>query len=157
MPRRNRSLEREIAPDPKYNSILVAKFINRLMMRGKKSIAQRIMYDALDIIAERTKKEPLEMFQQAVKNATPLLEVRSRRVGGASYQIPVEVPQRRGLSLAIRWLVTNARKRPGGRTMAEKLAGEIMDAANNTGITIKKREDTHRMAEANRAFAHYRW
>ncbi len=157
MPRRNRPLERKIAPDPKYNSVLVAKFINRLMMRGKKSTAQRIMYDALDIIASRTKKEPLEVFQQAIKNATPLLEVRSRRVGGASYQIPVEVPQRRGLSLAIRWLVTNARKRPGGHTMAEKLAGELMDAANNTGATIKKREDTHRMAEANRAFAHYRW
>jgi small subunit ribosomal protein S7 len=157
MPRRNRPLERKIAPDPKYNNVLVARFINRLMMRGKKSTAQRIMYEALDIIAQRTKKDPLEVFQQAIKNATPLLEVRSRRVGGASYQIPVEVSQRRGLSLAIRWLVTNARKRPGGRTMAEKLAGELMDAANNTGATIKKREDTHRMAEANRAFAHYRW
>ncbi len=156
MPRRKRAEIRQIEPDPKYNSVLVARFINRLMMKGKKSVAQRIMYDALDIIAQKTKKDPLEVFQQAIKNATPLLEVRSRRVGGASYQVPVEVSERRGLTLAIRWLVTNARKR-SGRGMAQKLAGELMDAANNTGATIKQREDTHRMAEANRAFAHYRW
>ncbi len=156
MPRRKRAEIRHIEPDPKYNSVLVAKFINRLMMKGKKSVAQRIMYDALDIIAQKTKKDPLEVFQQAVKNATPLLEVRSRRVGGASYQVPVEVSERRGLTLAIRWLVTNARKH-SGRGMAQKLAGELLDAANNTGATIKQREDTHRMAEANRAFAHYRW
>ena len=156
MPRRNRPPKRRIAPDSKYNSILVQQFINKLMQRGKKSTAQRIFYDALDIVEARAKRPGLEVFEQAVKNATPILEVKPRRVGGATYQVPVEVRQDRRLSLAIRWLVNTARSR-SGKTMAEKLASELMDAANNTGATIKRREDTHRMAEANRAFAHYRW
>jgi small subunit ribosomal protein S7 len=156
MPRRNRPPKREIAPDIKYNSELASRFINKLMIEGKKSTAQRIFYAALDIVEERTKRSGLEVFEQAVQNATPILEVKPRRVGGATYQVPVEVRPDRRRSLAIRWLVASARNR-GGRTMADKLAGELLDAANNTGATIKKREDTHRMAEANRAFAHYRW
>jgi small subunit ribosomal protein S7 len=156
MPRRNRPPKRKISPDIKYNSVLVTQFINKLMMKGKKSTAQRIFYDALDIVESRAKRSGLEVFEQAVKNATPILEVKPRRVGGATYQVPVEVRPDRRLSLAIRWLVASARNRPG-KSMAEKLANELLDAANNTGTTIKKREDTHRMAEANRAFAHYRW
>ncbi|MGD8398188.1 MAG: 30S ribosomal protein S7 [Anaerolineae bacterium] len=156
MPRRNRPPKREVEPDIKYNSILVAQFINKLMMAGKKSTAQRIFYDALGLIEERAKRPGIEVFEQAIKNATPILEVKPRRVGGATYQVPVEVPPGRRMSLAIRWLVDTTRRRPG-KSMAEKLANELMDAANNTGATIKKREDTHRMAEANRAFAHYRW
>ena len=156
MPRRNRPPKREIAPDIKYNSVLVSKFINKLMYSGKKSTAQRIFYDALDIIEARTKRPGLDVFEQAVRNATPIVEVKPRRVGGATYQVPVEVRADRRLSLAIRWLVATARNR-SGKTMAEKLASELMDAASNTGATIKRREDTHRMAEANRAFAHYRW
>lgn len=156
MPRRNRPPKREIAPDIKYNSVLVSQFINKLMQKGKKSTAQGIFYDALDLIEDRAKRPGVEVFEQAVRNATPILEVKPRRVGGATYQVPVEVRADRRLSLAIRWLVASARNR-SGRSMAEKLAGELMDAANNTGATVKKREDTHRMAEANRAFAHYRW
>jgi small subunit ribosomal protein S7 len=156
MPRRNRPPKRRIAPDIKYNSILVSQFINKLMHQGKKSTAQRIFYDALDLIEERTKRPGLDVFEQAVKNATPILEVKPRRVGGATYQVPVEVRADRRLSLAIRWLVASTRNR-SGRSTAEKLASELMDAASNTGATVKKREDTHRMAEANRAFAHYRW
>jgi small subunit ribosomal protein S7 len=156
MPRRNRAPRREIAPDYKYNSVLVQMFINKLMAQGKKSTAQRVFYDALDLIEERAKRPGLEVFEQAVRNATPVLEVKPRRVGGATYQVPVEVRPERRLSLAIRWLVATTRGR-SGRSMSEKLAAELMDAANNTGATIKKREDTHRMAEANRAFAHYRW
>jgi small subunit ribosomal protein S7 len=156
MPRRNRPPKREIAPDIKYNSELVARFINKLMVQGKKSTAQRILYDALDIVEARTKRPGLEVFEHAVRNATPILEVKPRRVGGATYQVPVEVRPDRRMSLAIRWLVDTARKR-SGKSMAEKLASELMDAANNTGATVKKREDTHKMAEANRAFAHYRW
>ena len=156
MPRRNRPPKREVETDIKYNSILVTQFINKLMMAGKKSTAQRIFYDALDIIEERAKRPGLDVFEQAVKNATPILEVKPRRVGGATYQVPVEVRSDRRLSLAIRWLVASTRNR-SGKSMAEKLAGELMDAANNTGATVKRREDTHRMAEANRAFAHYRW
>jgi small subunit ribosomal protein S7 len=156
MPRRNRPPKREIAPDIKYNSVLVSQFINKLMIKGKKSTAQRIFYDALDIIEERAKRPGLDVFEQAVKNATPILEVKPRRVGGATYQVPVEVRSDRRLSLAIRWLVGSTRNR-SGKSMAEKLASELMDAANNTGATVKRREDTHRMAEANRAFAHYRW
>jgi small subunit ribosomal protein S7 len=156
MPRRNRPPKREIAPDIKYNSVLVSQFINKLMARGKKSTAQRIFYDALDIVEARAKRPGLEVFEQAVKNATPILEVKPRRVGGATYQVPVEVRPDRRLSLAIRWLVQTTRNR-SGRSMAEKLANELLDAANNTGATIKRREDTHKMAEANRAFAHYRW
>jgi small subunit ribosomal protein S7 len=156
MPRRNRPPKRDIAPDIKYNSVLVARFINKLMQDGKKSTAQRIFYDALDIVEGRAKKPGLEVFEQAIRNATPIIEVKPRRVGGATYQVPVEVRAERQRSLAIRWLVDTTRRRPG-KTMAEKLANEIMDAASNTGQTVKKREDTHRMAEANRAFAHYRW
>jgi small subunit ribosomal protein S7 len=156
MPRRNRPPKREIAPDIKYNSVLVSRFINKLMRSGKKSTAQRIFYDALDIVETRAKRPGLEVFEQAVRNATPILEVKPRRVGGATYQVPVEVRPERKSSLAIRWLIQSARNRPG-KSMSEKLANELLDAANNTGATVKKREDTHRMAEANRAFAHYRW
>ena len=156
MPRRNRPPKREIAPDIKYNSVLAAQFVNKLMAKGKKSTAQRIFYHALDIAEQRAKRSGLEVFEQAIKNATPILEVKPRRVGGATYQVPVEVRPDRRVSLAIRWLIQSARKR-AGKTMADKLANELLDAANNTGTTIKRREDTHRMAEANRAFAHYRW
>jgi small subunit ribosomal protein S7 len=156
MPRRNRPPRREIEPDIKHNSVMVARFINKLMMRGKRSIAERILYDAFDIIESRVHKNPLDVFEEAVNNATPILEVKPRRVGGATYQVPVEVMPERRLSLAMRWLVQNARKRTG-KSMAEKLAAELMDAAQGQGATIKKKEDTHRMAEANRAFAHYRW
>jgi small subunit ribosomal protein S7 len=136
--------------------VLVARFINKLMESGKKSTAQGVFYTALELSESRAKRPGLEVFEQAVKNATPILEVKPRRVGGATYQVPVEVRPERRVSLAIRWLIQSARRRPG-KSMAEKLANELMDAANNTGATIKKREDTHRMAEANRAFAHYRW
>jgi len=156
MPRRNRPPRRQIEPDIKYNSVLVARFINKLMMRGKKSLAERILYDAFGIIADRVSRNPLDVFEQAVNNAAPILEVKPRRVGGATYQVPVEVGPERRISLAMRWLVQNARKR-AGKSMAEKLAAELMDAAQGQGATIKKKEDTHKMAEANRAFAHYRW
>jgi small subunit ribosomal protein S7 len=156
MPRRNRPPKRRIAPDIKYNSVLVSRFINKLMVDGKKSTAQTVFYDALDIVESRARRPGLEVFEQAIKNATPILEVKPRRVGGATYQVPVEVRPDRRISLAIRWLIQTTRKR-SGKTMADKLANELMDAANNTGTTIKRREDTHRMAEANRAFAHYRW
>jgi small subunit ribosomal protein S7 len=139
-----------------YNDVLVQRFINRLMVCGKKSVAEKIFYRAMEIVGERTKRNPLEVFHQALKNVMPVLEVRPRRVGGATYQVPMEVRPERRISLGIRWLVTSARKR-GGRTMIEKLAAEIVDAANNQGAAVKKREDTHRMAEANKAFAHYRW
>jgi small subunit ribosomal protein S7 len=139
-----------------YNDVLVQRFINRLMVCGKKSVAEKIFYRAMEIVGERTKRNPLEVFHQALKNVMPVLEVRPRRVGGATYQVPMEVRPERRISLGIRWLVTSARKR-GGRTIIEKLAAEIMDAANNQGAAVKKREDTHRMAEANKAFAHYRW
>jgi small subunit ribosomal protein S7 len=135
---------------------LVQQFINKLMMSGKKSTAQRVFYDALDLAEQRARRPGLEVFEQAIKNATPILEVKPRRVGGATYQVPVEVRADRRVSLAIRWLIQSSRKR-SGKTMAERLANELLDAANNTGTTIKRREDTHRMAEANRAFAHYRW
>ncbi|MFQ5812807.1 MAG: 30S ribosomal protein S7 [Anaerolineae bacterium] len=156
MPRRYRPSKREIEPDIKYNNQMVAKFINKLMKGGKKSLAARILYSSFDIIEERMKKSPLDVFEQAINNAAPVLEVKPRRVGGATYQIPMEVPPDRRISLAVRWLLQSARNRPG-KTMAEKLAGELMDAAQGTGATIKKKDDTHRMAEANKAFAHYRW
>jgi small subunit ribosomal protein S7 len=136
--------------------VTVAKFINRLMLKGKKSVAEGIMYDAFGIIEEKTKRNPLDVFEQAIKNATPVIEVKPRRVGGATYQVPVEVEPHRRLSLVMRWLIQTARSR-SGKSMAEKLAGELMDASQGTGVTIKKKEDTHKMAEANRAFAHYRW
>ena len=156
MPRRYRPPKRKIKPDARYNSVTVAKFINRVMKQGKKSVAARIVYDALDIIQARTKRPPLEVMEDAVRNVSPVLEVKPRRVGGSTYQIPVEVPPNRRLTLAMRWLLAAARSRPG-KSMAEKLANELMDAARETGSAVKKREDTYRMAEANRAFAHYRW
>ena len=140
----------------KYNNEMVAKFINKLMRGGKKSLAARILYNSFDIIEEKMKKSPLDVFEQALNNAAPVLEVKPRRVGGATYQIPMEVPADRRISLAVRWLLQSARNRPG-KSMAEKLANELMDAAQGTGATIKKKDDTHRMAEANKAFAHYRW
>ena len=154
--RRNRAERRPITPDPRYNSEVVSKFMNNLMERGKKSLAASIIYDAFDIIEERTKRPPLEVFEEALKNATPLVEVKPRRVGGATYQIPVEIGPARRQALAMRWLIDSARKR-SGRDMAIRLAGELLDAARNEGTTIKKREDTHRMAEANQAFAHFRY
>ena len=156
MPRRNRPPKRKIAPDVRYDSVLVAKFINRLMKGGKKSTAAGVMYDAFDIVEARSKRNPLEVFEQALQNAMPVIEVKPRRVGGSTYQIPVEVSGQRRMSLGMRWLLAASRSRPG-KSMAEKLAGEFMDAAQGTGATIKKKEDTHKMAEANRAFSHYRW
>ena len=154
--RRNRAPVRETMPDPKYRNVALAKFINRLMLDGKKSKAQYVVYHSLDIIADRTGKPAIEVFEQAIQNASPMVEVKPRRVGGATYQVPIEVASGRRQALAHRWIIANARKR-SGKSMAQKLAAELLDAANNTGATVKKKEDTHRMAEANRAFAHYRW
>ncbi|MGB9868118.1 MAG: 30S ribosomal protein S7 [Bacillota bacterium] len=156
MPRRGRAPIRKVDPDPIYGSILAAKFINKIMWDGKKSLAQSIFYQAMDIVREKTGKDPLEVLDKAVKNVAPMLEVRPRRVGGATYQVPMEVRPERRNSLAIRWIVEYARQR-SERGMVARLAAEIMDAANNTGGAVKKKEDTHRMAEANKAFAHYRW
>jgi small subunit ribosomal protein S7 len=156
MPRRYSPPKRKVDPDPKHNNVQIAMFINRLMKDGKKSTARRIMYDALDLIEERAKRDPVEMFEQAIQNATPMVEVKPRRVGGSTYQVPVEVNPYRRASLSMRWLLDAARKRPG-HGMAEKLAGELMDAANGQGAAVKKKDDTHRMAEANRSFSHYRW
>ena len=156
MPRKGSVSKREILPDPLYNSLLVARFANKLMYDGQKGIARSIIYDAFDILKEKTGKDPLEVFETAIRNVSPVLEVKPRRVGGATYQVPVEVSNQRKIILAIRWIVNTSRKR-GEKTMAQRLAAELLDAANNTGVTIKKKEDTHRMAEANRAFAHYRW
>ena len=156
MPRRRRPEPREILPDPVYNSTLAEKFVNSMMWDGKKTIAQKIFYRAMDKIRERSGDDPLKLFKKAVENCKPLLEVKTRRVGGANYQVPVEVPQNRRTSLAIRWIIGNARTRPE-KSMAEKLANELNDAANMRGGAIKKKDDVHRMAEANKAFAHYRW
>ncbi|MCL8206506.1 MAG: 30S ribosomal protein S7 [Actinomycetia bacterium] len=156
MPRRGNVVQREIPPDPVYNSPMVAKLINKVMMSGKKSLAQRIVYRAFEKVAERTGKDPLEVFEEAVKNATPVLEVRPRRVGGATYQVPMEVRPARRTSLALRWLVQYARNR-NEKGMIDQLAAEIIDASQGTGGAVKKRDETHRMAEANKAFAHYRW
>lgn len=156
MPRRAKVVKREIVPDPRYQSVLVTRIVNKIMQRGKKGTAERIMYDALDILQAKTGRHPIEVFEVAVQNVTPLLEVKPRRVGGATYQVPVQIEGQRRQSLAIRWLLLSARSRPG-KSMEEKLANELLDAANNTGATIKRREDMHRMAEANRAFAHYRF
>ncbi len=156
MPRRRVAEKREILPDPKYNSKVLSKFINAIMQDGKKSIAERICYGAFDILKEKTGEDPLKVFKTALENVKPVIEVRPRRVGGATYQVPVEVRANRRLALAFRWIRDNARKRPE-RTMTQRLAGELLDAYNNTGASVKKREDTHKMAEANRAFAHYRW
>lgn len=156
MPRKREIKKREIVPDPVYHDELVAKFINGIMRRGKKSLAQRIFYGALDILKGKTKTDPMATFKQAMENTKPLIEVRPRRVGGATYQVPVEVRPERKTALAIRWLIGYAKQR-SEKTMAEKLAGELLDAANNRGAAIKKREDTHKMAEANKAFAHFAW
>ena len=156
MSRRKQADKRITVADPVFNSQQVSRFVNRMMQRGKRSTAQSLFYDALQILKDRTKQEPLDVFNKALKNVTPLVEVKARRVGGSTYQVPVEVRADRRLSLGIRWTVGYARKR-GERTMKEKLAGELMDAFNNTGAAIKKKEDTHKMAEANKAFAHYRW
>jgi small subunit ribosomal protein S7 len=156
MSRRHRAEKREINPDPKFDDLVVSKFMNNLMAAGKKSVAESIVYGALDRIQSKTKQEPLGVFHQALENVAPAIEVRSRRVGGATYQVPVEVRPERRQALAIRWLILAARGR-NENTMVDRLSGELLDAANNRGTAVKKREDTHRMAEANRAFSHYRW
>ena len=156
MPRKGPVPKRDVLADPVYNSKLVTRFINKVMLDGKKGVAEGIVYDAFEVMRAKTGKDPLEVFEAAMKNAMPVLEVRARRVGGANYQVPVEVRPDRRLSLGIRWLVNYARLRVE-KTMMERLAAELMDAANSTGATIKKKEDTHKMAEANKAFAHYRW
>ncbi|OCW56663.1 30S ribosomal protein S7 [Hoeflea olei] len=156
MSRRHSAEKREINPDPKFGDLVITKFMNAIMMHGKKSVAEQIVYGALDQVQARSKSEPVAMFHQALDNVAPHLEVRSRRVGGATYQVPVDVRPERRQALAIRWLIAAARKR-NETTMIERLSGELMDAANNRGSAVKKREDTHKMADANRAFSHYRW
>jgi len=156
MPRKGEVPKREILPDPKYKSKLVSKFVNCMMRDGKKSVSESIMYGAFDIIEMKTKEPPLKVFEKAMENVKPIIEVKSRRVGGSTYQVPVEVRQSRRTALGIRWLISFARKR-SEKTMAERLAAEVMEAASQRGAAIKKKEDTHRMAEANKAFAHYRW
>ena len=156
MPRKGPAPKRQILPDPRFNSKVLARFINKIMLRGKKSTAENITYGALDLVASKTGRDAMDVFSQALSNAMPLVEVRPRRVGGATYQVPMEVRPDRRQAMAMRWLIGFARAR-AGRSMEEKLAAELMDAANNQGASIKKREDTHKMAEANKAFAHYRW
>lgn len=156
MPRKGAVPKRQILPDPRYNSKVLARFINKVMLAGKKSIAERLTYEALTLVGEKTGRDPMDIFTQALGNAMPLVEVRPRRVGGATYQVPMEVRPDRRQAMAMRWLIGYARKRPG-RSMEEKLANELMDASNNIGAAVKKREETHKMADANKAFAHYRW
>lgn len=156
MSRRHAAVKREVLPDPKFKDLVIAKFMNSLMLDGKKSLAEKIVYGAFDVIEKRTSQDPVALFHEAIENVKPQLEVRSRRVGGATYQVPVEVRAERKQALAIRWIVSNARSR-SERTMMDRLANELIDAANNRGGSVKKREDTHKMAEANKAFAHYRW
>ena len=156
MPRKGPVTRREIMPDPVFNSRLAGRFINNVMSKGKKSVAESIFYGAMDIIRERSNRDPIEVFEEAIKNAAPVLEVKSRRVGGATYQVPIEVRQDRRIALAMRWIIDFAHKR-SGKTMHENLAAELMDTAQGIGSTVKKRDDTHKMAEANKAFAHYRW
>lgn len=156
VPRKGYVAKREVSPDPIYNDTVVTKLINNVMLDGKKGVAQRIVYGAFDYVAEKTGEDPLEVFYKALNNVMPVLEVKARRIGGATYQVPVEVRSERRETLGLRWLVQYSRQR-GEKTMIERLAKEIMDAANNTGASVKKREDTHKMAEANKAFAHYRW
>ncbi len=156
MSRRHAAQKREVLPDPKFGDVVLTKFTNSLMLKGKKSVAERIVYDAFDIMEKKTGQDPLKLFHDAIDNVRPAVEVRSRRVGGATYQVPIEVRHDRRQALAIRWIVELARKR-SENTMTERLSGELMDAANNRGAAVKKREDTHRMAEANKAFSHYRW
>ena len=157
MPRRNSAVKKDVLPDPIYNNKVVTKLINQVMMSGKKGLAQRIVYGSFDIIKEKTSLEPLDVCFTAFENVKPMLETKGRRVGGATYQVPMEIRPERRQTLAIRWIVANARKRTGERNMDEKLAGELIDAYNNTGASIKKRDEMHRMAEANKAFAHYKW
>ena len=156
MPRRGNVAKREVLADPIYNSKIVTRLVNSIMLDGKKGVAQKIVYDAFDIVKEKTGNDPLEMFEKAMENIMPSLEVKARRVGGATYQVPIEVRPERRQTLGLRWLTMFARKR-GEKTMKERLAGEIMDACNNTGAAVKRREDTHKMAESNKAFAHFRW
>ena len=156
MPRKGHVAKRDVLPDPIYNSKLVSRLINNIMQDGKKGTAQTILYNAFDIIAEKTGREPMEVFEEAIENIMPVLEVKARRIGGANYQVPVEVRPERRITLGLRWLVQYSRSR-GEKTMEQRLANEIIDAANNTVASVKKREDTHKMAEANKAFAHYRW
>jgi small subunit ribosomal protein S7 len=156
MPRKGPAPRRQLKPDPVYNSVLITQIENRLMTRGKKGLSEKVVYNALNGVGDRTGKDPLPILKKAVDNIKPLLEIRSRRVGGATYQVPVEVQSRRGTTLAIRWLVTFSRRRREG-TMSDRLAGEILDASGGTGAAVKRREDMHKMAEANKAFAHYRW
>ena len=156
MPRRGRYEKNDPLPDARYNSVLVAKFINKLMERGKKGTAERILYDTINELERRAKRPGIEVFEQAMRNATPVIEVKPRRVGGATYQVPVEIKGDRRVSLAMRWLISSARSR-GGKTFSDKLAAELLDAFHGQGATVKRRDDTHRMAEANKAFAHYKW
>ena len=156
MPRRREVPKRETLPDPIFGSTLISKFVNCMMLQGRKSTAEGVFYGCLEVVKDRAKEDPVKIFKKAMDNVKPVLEVKSRRVGGATYQVPIEVSQERRTSLAIRWIIINARNR-GEKTMRERLAAEILDAANNRGGAIKKKEDTHRMAEANKAFAHYRW
>jgi small subunit ribosomal protein S7 len=156
MPRKGPVPKRDVLPDPLYNSKLVTRLVNRIMINGKKGVAQQLLYDAFTLIHERSGKDAMEVFEAAIKNIMPVLEVKARRVGGANYQVPIEVKPERRTSLGLRWLVNYSRNR-GEKTMEERLAAEILDASNNTGAAVKKREDTHKMAEANKAFAHYRW
>lgn len=156
MPRKGPVPKRDVLPDPLYNSKLVTRLVNRIMIDGKKGVAQQLLYDAFTLINERSGKDAMEVFEAAIKNIMPVLEVKARRVGGANYQVPIEVKPERRTSLGLRWLVNYSRNR-GEKTMEERLAAEILDASNNTGAAVKKREDTHKMAEANKAFAHYRW
>src|ERR1700735_5543465 len=156
MSRRASAEKRNPLPDPLYQSPLISRFINRMMTCGKRSTAQRAFYDSLGLLKERSKQEPMDVFNKAVKNVTPLVEVKARRVGGSTYQVPVEVKQQRGVALATQWIITNSRKRPG-RTFAERLSAELLDASNGSGNSVRKRDETHKMAEANKAFAHYRY
>jgi small subunit ribosomal protein S7 len=156
MGRKKKTIDRKIAPDPKYNSVIVSKFVNRMMWEGKRSVSLRIVHEALGILQTKTEKEPLEVFLKALDNVKPIIEVKSRRVGGATYQVPVEIRETRREALGMRWIINAARAR-SGRGMDDRLAAELLDAFNNTGTAFKKKEDTHKMAEANKAFAHYRW
>ena len=156
MPRKAMVEKRPSVADPVYGSATVQRFVNRMMSRGKKSTAQRLFYEAMELVKDRSKQEPIEVFNKALKNVAPLLEVKARRVGGSTYQVPIEVKQSRGVALATAWIISNSRKRPG-RTFSERLSGEVLDAAAGTGASVRKRDDTHKMAEANKAFAHYRF
>jgi small subunit ribosomal protein S7 len=156
MGRKKKTIDRGILPDPKYNSVIISKFVNRMMWAGKRSLGLRVIHDALDILREKTEKDPLEVFLKALDNVKPVIEVKSRRVGGATYQVPVEIRDIRREALGMRWIITAARSR-SGKGMGDRLAAELLDAYNNTGTAFKKKEDTHKMAEANKAFAHYRW